>query len=140
MSQTGRALPALRAPPAPCEVSGCGRWGHGPAWFSFCAWAFLFVTSFRSRRLALSDTVLVSIYSDNFQIAGRQQHAAAAHMELRREFGFSDEKNFSLTDVIGLERETFQLPDGTKNGTEGNGVLKGRCVGSGIQAPDPANT
>jgi len=60
------------------------------------------------------NTVLVSIYSDNFHISGRSPLAIQDHINIREEFGFSDEQNFELTDVIGVEREVVRLPDGTK--------------------------
>lgn len=60
------------------------------------------------------DIVLVSIYSDNFHISGRRIFAVRVHIELKEHYGFSPENNYTLTDVIGMEREPFKLPDGQR--------------------------
>jgi hypothetical protein len=58
------------------------------------------------------DTVVVGIYSDNYNIAGRAVLCIRCHQELMEYFGFSQEANFALTDAIGLEREKVMLRTG----------------------------
>ena len=60
------------------------------------------------------DTILVVIYSGKFQISGRREFAVKAHQVLKDYFGFSAENNYSLTDTLGIERETFVMSDERK--------------------------
>ena len=49
--------------------------------------------------------VLVVVYSDNFAVSGIFREAIAIHKLLRKLFKFSEEANYHLTDIVGLERE-----------------------------------
>ena len=44
-------------------------------------------------------------------LAGRRPFVVQDHAELKEEFNFSPEENYTLTDVIGLERPTFRMPE-----------------------------
>lgn len=60
------------------------------------------------------DTTCVSVYADNFHITGRSNGAVRSHQMCADRVGFSKEYNYTLTDIIGMEREPFYLPSGQK--------------------------
>ena len=53
--------------------------------------------------------VLVTVYSDNFLVSGLFREAVAVHKLLMKYFGCSEELNYHLTDIVGLERSVGVL-------------------------------